>query len=254
MPQLDVQVAVAKVAKYATNESGDTLEMIERPQGGLSVVLADGQRSGKAAKSISNIVVRKAISLLAEGVRDGAVARATHDYLRTIRRGKVSATLNIVSVDLETETIVISRNSHCPTVVFQGGEMMLLDEPSEALGIHSWTKPVIAELPIVPNMYIIVFTDGVLYAGCRHGQCVNVVEWLGESRPGRSLMAQEQVEAQFVADAILAKAVDCDQGRPRDDISVMVVAVRPLASDQDEVRRMSARFPIRLKGVIQNGG
>ena len=97
MPQLDVQVAVAKIGKYATSESGDSLEMIERPRGGLSLVLVDGQRSGKAAKSISNIVARKAIALLAEGVRDGAVARAAHDYLRAIRGGKVSATLNIVS-------------------------------------------------------------------------------------------------------------------------------------------------------------
>ena len=65
MPQLDIQVAAAKTAKYATSESGDTLEIVERPRGGLSLVLADGQRSGKAAKAISNIVARKAIALLA---------------------------------------------------------------------------------------------------------------------------------------------------------------------------------------------
>ena len=76
---MEIIVAVAKISKYATSESGDTLEMIERPHGGISLVLADGQRSGKAAKRISNIVVRKAISLLADGVRDGAAARAAHD-------------------------------------------------------------------------------------------------------------------------------------------------------------------------------
>ena len=77
--KLEVRIAVAKVGKHATSESGDTLEIVERPRGGLSVVLADGQRSGRAAKAISNIVVRKAMALLAEGVRDGAVARAAHD-------------------------------------------------------------------------------------------------------------------------------------------------------------------------------
>jgi hypothetical protein len=49
---MEFQVAVAKVGKYASSESGDTLEMIERPGGGLSFVLADGQRSGKSAKAI----------------------------------------------------------------------------------------------------------------------------------------------------------------------------------------------------------
>ena len=68
-PDLELQVAVAKVSKYAVSESGDTVELIERPHGGLSLVLVDGQRSGKSAKAISNIVARKAVSLLADGVR-----------------------------------------------------------------------------------------------------------------------------------------------------------------------------------------
>ena len=76
---MDLQIGVAKINKYASSESGDTLEVVERPGGGLSVVLADGQRSGKSAKLISNMVVRKVITLLAEGVRDGAAARAASD-------------------------------------------------------------------------------------------------------------------------------------------------------------------------------
>lgn len=99
---MEVRIGVAKVRKYATSESGDTLEVVERPNGGLSVVLADGQSSGRGAKRISNMVVRKVVSLLAEGVRDGAAARAASDYLFTERQGKVQATLNILSVDLQT--------------------------------------------------------------------------------------------------------------------------------------------------------
>ena len=72
---MEVQIAVAKINKYATSESGDTLEAVERPNGGLSVVLADGQTSGPGAKAVSMMVVRKVIGLLAEGVRDGAAAR-----------------------------------------------------------------------------------------------------------------------------------------------------------------------------------
>ncbi len=45
---MNVQFAVAKVSKYASRESGDTLEMAERQHGGISLVLADGQRSGKS--------------------------------------------------------------------------------------------------------------------------------------------------------------------------------------------------------------
>ena len=97
---MNVQFGVAKINKYATSESGDTLEMIERPHGGLSLVLVDGQRSGRAAKLISNVVARKAIQLLAEGVRDGAAARAAHDYLFTYRGGKVSAMVRVSAARL----------------------------------------------------------------------------------------------------------------------------------------------------------
>ena len=33
---MDVRFAVAKISKWAAGESGDTVEMIERPHGGLS--------------------------------------------------------------------------------------------------------------------------------------------------------------------------------------------------------------------------
>lgn len=240
-PDLELQIAVAKVGKYAVRESGDTVEMIERPHGGISLVMVDGQRSGQSAKAISNIVTRKAVSLLADGVRDGAAARAAHDYLRTLRGGKVSATLNIISIDLVTRSIVVSRNSHCPVLVLYGetGSLDVLDTPSKAIGIHSRTRPVITEMPIVPHLHIVAFTDGVLSAGVRYGQHFDV--------PAFACQTVAQVPgnmcARSLADSVLAHAVELDQGRPGDDISVMAVSVvarqRP-----DQVRRMSLRFPL----------
>ena len=240
-PDLELQVAVAKVSKYSVSESGDTVEVIERPHGGLSLVMVDGQRSGKSAKAISNIVARKAVSLLADGVRDGAAARAAHDYLLTIRGGQVSATLNIVSVDLETRTIVISRNSHCPAIVVRGAEkeMELLNEPSRAIGVHSRTRPVISELPIASDLHIVVYTDGVLSAGERYGQRFDVVAFVQEQI---GLCPGERC-ARSLADALLNRAVELDQGRPGDDVSVVVISVVPRCQP-DDVRRLSVRLPI----------
>lgn len=241
MPELTIQVAASKVSKYATDESGDTLEMIERPRGGLSIVLADGQRSGKAAKAISNIVARKTLSLLAEGVRDGAAARAAHDYLSAIRGGRVSATLNIVSIDLVTETIVISRNSHCPVIVFVADELVMLDEPSQPIGIHNWTKPSITELPLLPETLLTVFTDGVMHAGRRSGRPFNIAGLIAE------LHAQRPYSPQVLADTILARAIECDERRPADDISVFVTCVSRMPAGSDNVRRLSVDFPVQVK-------
>lgn len=241
VPDLEVEVAVAKVSKYAVSESGDTVEVIERPHGGLSLVMVDGQRSGKSAKAVSNLVARKAISLLADGVRDGAAARAAHDYLRTQRGGQVSATLNIVSVDLGTRTIVISRNSHCPVLVVSGpeGSQRLLDAESEPVGIHPRTRPVIDELPLAQDLHVVLFTDGVLSAGERYGESLDVP---GFVRSHLITCAGDEC-AHSLADALLARAVELERGRPGDDVSVVVVSV--IARQQpDAVRRLSVRFPI----------
>jgi len=238
---LDLQIAVSKVGKYATSESGDTVEVVERPQGGLSVVLADGQRSGRAAKLISNIAARKIVSLLADGVRDGAAARAAHDYLRTLRQGKVSAEVSIISVDLVTSTVVVSRNSRCPALVVRTNDgtpkCTLIDQPGEPIGIYARTKPVITEVQIEAGMYVILFSDGVLMAGSRQGTSFDVAEFVCLYLEGR------ETGAPALADAIVAKAVELDNGRPLDDISVIVLAVRPAVSD-DSTRRMIVQIPI----------
>lgn len=243
---LTVEIAVAKVAKYAVAESGDSVEIVERPNGGFSIVIVDGQRSGKSAKAISNIAVRKAISLLAEGVRDGAVARATHDYLRTQRSGQVSAELTIISVDLETRTIVISRNSQCPVLIRHASESdpsaaawTALDSPAEAVGVRQRVKPVINEWPLRSGQVLVTFTDGMLHCGARSGTSQDIATLL------TSLRIDTLAATQDMADDLLDAALAADEHRPADDISVVVMRVfdcRP--EDSLEIRRMMISFPL----------
>jgi serine phosphatase RsbU (regulator of sigma subunit) len=232
---MEIQVAVAKISKYASSDSGDTVEVVERPQGGLSVVMADGQSSGKGAKNVSTQVVRKVISLLAEGVRDGAAARAASDYLYTERSGKVSATLNILSVDMATKTIVITRNNPSPTIIALSGIVKQINEPCFPIGLYRDTRPNISEINLEAGLTAISFTDGLNLAGSRSGQPMDVVAYL------RCLLDEENPSSQIIADDLVDHAIRLDNGRPVDDISVIVLRV--VDFDGDEIRRMSVRFP-----------
>ncbi|MFQ5576211.1 MAG: PP2C family protein-serine/threonine phosphatase [Anaerolineae bacterium] len=232
-----LQVAVSKASKYATDESGDTLEMVERPQGGISFVMVDGQRSGRSAKKISNMVARKAIGLLAEGVRDGAAARAAHDYLVTHRQGKVMATLNIVSVDMVSRTLVLSRNSHCPVYLLNRRGLTTLDEPSRPVGIYRNTKPVVTELPLEAPTMAVVFTDGFLSAGTRKGTALDIPGLL------RELCPQGNCPARTVAEALFKAAYALDDGRPVDDISLLVIAILN-KTQPDDCRHLHITFPL----------
>lgn len=236
---MEIQIAVAKVNKYAVSESGDTLEVVERPGGGLSVVLADGQSSGRGAKAVSMMVVRRVISLLAEGVRDGAAARAASDYLFSERNGKVSSTLNILSVDLSSETVVLTRNNEVPMYVARGETIERIEETSKSIGTARNIKPVITEIPIQPELTIVIYTDGLVYAGERRGTPMDVGITL------RGLLEDGDPAPHEVADALLAQAMQLDDHRPADDISVVVMRVMP--RDGDNVRRMAVRVPINVK-------
>ncbi|MCE7919043.1 MAG: stage II sporulation protein E [Chloroflexi bacterium] len=236
MERMEIQIAVAKVNKYAVSESGDTLEVIERPTGGLSVVLADGQTSGRGAKAVSMMVVRKVISLIAEGVRDGAAARAASDALFAERAGKVTCTLNIASVDLHSNTIVLTRNNPSPMFICRGEEIDAHAEDSSSLGVSRNVRPVITELTIEAGLTIVIFTDGISHAGERRGTPLDARQTI------RSIIEDQDPSPQELADALLSQAVRLDDNRPADDISVLVLRVSPHASDN--VRRMTVRLPL----------
>ncbi|HQV94171.1 MAG TPA: PP2C family protein-serine/threonine phosphatase [Anaerolineales bacterium] len=233
---MEFQIAVAKVNKYAISESGDTLEIVERPNGGLSVVLADGQTSGRGAKAVSQLVVRKVISLLAEGVRDGAAARAASDALFTDKQGKVISTLNIASLDLYSRTIVLTRNNPSPLYICRGETIDRVDAESIPLGTSRDVRPLITELPIEVGLTIVIYTDGLTHAGERRGNPMDVGEAI------RSVLEDQDPSPQSLADSLLVHAIRLDDDRPADDISVLVLKFS--SNIGDNVRRMTVRLPI----------
>jgi serine phosphatase RsbU (regulator of sigma subunit) len=232
---MEIQIAVAKINKYAVSDSGDTLEVVERPNGGLSVVLADGQTSGRGAKAVSLAVVRKVIGLLAEGVRDGAAARAASDTLFTEKRGKVSCTLNIASVDLLTQTLVLTRNNPIPIFVCRENQVDSLHTDSPPLGTTRDTRPVINEVYLEEGLTVVMFTDGLIHAGKRRGQPMDICTSL------QALLDEQDPSPQEIADELLDHALRLDENRPADDISIVVIKV--VQRQGDEVRRMMVRLP-----------
>ncbi|MCZ7661986.1 MAG: serine/threonine-protein phosphatase [Thermoleophilia bacterium] len=234
---MQIDLVVLKTAKYGVSEGGDTVEVVERPAGGLTAVMVDGQGSGPAAKNISSSVATKAAGLIAEGVRDGAAARAVHDYLRTHRRAKVQASLTIISADLAERTLVTSRNSPCPVlVVGPEGQVTIEDVEALTIGVHRMVRPVVTQHPLLPCGGAVTFTDGVLNAGKRLASAldldrlVNLVEanWLEGARA--------------TAHAVLEAALGAYEGPPGDDVTVVVLKI---AADGDRtVREMHVTYPL----------
>lgn len=238
---MEIQIAVAKTNKFDIAESGDTLEVVERPNGGMSIVLVDGATSDRNAKFISSLVAHKVIAWIADGVRDGAAARAASDHLFTERGGKSPAYLTILSVDLQTNTLVISRNSNVPVFIAREERIECVSSEDHPIGLAKNIRPDIAEIPLEMGLTVVLYTDGVFYAGRSYGLDLDICTHM------ESILEEQNPTAQQIADLILADAIRLDQNRPKDDMSVVVLRVVPRSKDQ--VRRMILTLP-----VIENQG
>jgi len=228
-----INCAIAKTNKHASRESGDTAEIVERPGGGISMIAIDGQGSGRAAKTLSLLLSARAVSLIKDGVRDGAVARAVHDHLFAFRNGQVSATLDIVSVDLRSRTALVTRNSSTPLIIGRGDQFDSAPCQADPIGTYPLNRPAVWELPLEDGLILIVGTDGVATSGRRAGGSdFDLAEAAARVRIPAGSMAD-------LADGLLAESIQRDQGRPADDMTVLVLGV---ASDERgaPIRRMTA--------------
>ncbi|MCY0877794.1 MAG: SpoIIE family protein phosphatase [Firmicutes bacterium] len=230
-----IEIAWSKVPKGGVGASGDSIELVERPLGGVTLILADGQGSGMAARRISRMVAMKAVQLISDGSRDGAVARAVQDMLYTAREGRVTATLALLSVDLHTKSLVVARNAPSPVVVRQGDAVFRLEGGQSSIGTYHRTRPEMTELPVMPESILLTYSDGFLQAGRRYGVSLSWPDW--EERLKRLPVDELRDYVDDLMEAVLA----LEKGRPADDISIMALGVKD--DDVSRLRRLYASIP-----------
>jgi len=233
---MELRIAVAKINNAFLAKSGDTVEIIERPNGGLSAVLADGRINGQSNKGISTMVGHRVIGNISEGVRDGSAIRAVSSRIYAEHNGHVQADLIVISADMQSNTILVSRNSPVPVFVVSEDKVDCLTTDSEQIGLRADSTPAIVELPIHPGLVVAAFSDGIYHAG-RQSQLSFEISTALES-----FLEEQEPTAQEIADFLLNQAIRMDNGRPQDDMSVVVMAVSYQSPDQ--IRRMNVTMTL----------
>lgn len=233
---MDIKIAIVKIDKHGNGFSGDTVEVTERPNGGISVVLADGKIDNRDSKAISTMVAHRVLESISEGTRDGASIRAAAKSIFDEYHGKVVANLNVISADLQTDTIIISRNSPVPVFLISEELVDCLYTDSEPIGGRADIAPIIIELPINPEMAVVLFSDGVYLAGKDTQQSMDICTTI------EALIDDQEPTAKEIAEFLLNRAIRMDDGRPKDDMSVIVLLVS--SRPTDTIRRMSISMPL----------
>ncbi len=216
---LEIHVAVRKLPRHGLMWSGDQAQVVERARGGVSLIMADGQGNGEAARRTALLVANRCANLISEGARDGATARAVHDLLYAQRGGKVSATLTIVSADLEAKALLVSQNGPDVVLVRRQGVVEQLLCPYGPIGVDPTTKPFVHEFPLSEGTIIVALSDGVL-APDRWSQSHAVLDGIAELVRQAAAGGSEDL-----GQAILDLAHGRSQGRPKDDMTVGVFGI-----------------------------
>lgn len=241
---MEIDAAIAKISKTGMPQNGDTIEIVERPNGGLSIVMAEVISQTPEKKNITSTIVRKVVGWIGEGVRDGAAARAASDSLFTDHKGLVSACLNIISFDKQSDTIVISRNNPTPIFVFQDGQLNCLGSESHCIGESLNIRPAISEIALSPNTVLVLYSNGVKHAGKSIGLefdgCMLI----------QSLLEDQEPTANQIADTLLGEAIRLDQNNPKADLAI--IAARVNETDHQQIRKMSVCYPFSATSEPQN--
>ncbi len=232
---MQVQIAINKTNKFGQSQGGDTAEIVERPRGGISLILVDGQGSGQGAKRISSLVANKAVSMIGDGARDGAVARAVHDYLYTMRHGKVSATLTILSVDISSGTLLITRNCNTPVIIsYPGGGIDILDKPVPPIGVHPLLRPDIQQVELKENIRVAAFTDGIYKTGSEDEEVLTILE---------TGLKKGEISLQQLGQDLFGKALELEKKKPRDDMTLALLGLEP-GPDDHKARSFFLSLPL----------
>lgn len=231
---MEIQIAISKVDRYSSPEQGDQVEIVERPNGGVSVILGEGKLNGKRSKFVARKSVHRVLSLLLDGIHDGAASRAVLSALKTEYHGEAEFSLNILSCDLESETIVLTKNNDLPVIMIRKnkGSYTSYEGHDEV----DPQEPNVYQFPIENDFIIIMFSDGVATAGW---ECSQPLEW---NSLMETVLDEQELTVQELADQILNQAVAQDLGQPHDDMSVVVMQVgRNIGKP---IRRMSLTLPL----------
>lgn len=213
-----IEIAIAGTAKYATSASGDVADVIERPDGGTTIVVVDGQGSGPAARSLAMLVSGRVLALLRDGVLDATAAQATAEFLHSHRRGQVSATLDIITVNAAGTDVTVTRGNPTPFVVDRGGTCEQAGAGSDPIGPLRTPRCVSRRFALDPTFRLVLFTDGISGAGGHAAARFDPCLWLA-ARNGES-------SASALGEGVLGAAMVADAGRPRDDMTVVALVVR----------------------------
>ncbi|MCR4425551.1 MAG: serine/threonine-protein phosphatase [Firmicutes bacterium] len=221
MRKLHVEAAAASLSKHGEQLCGDHVE-IARTEDSVIAVLSDGLGSGVKANILAMLTTRIAVTMLKGGAEIDDVVDTITRTLPICQVRKVAySTFAIVQVFRDGRAYLVEYDTPDAFHV-TGGQVRKVETARRTVADKVVRE---ANFTLEPGDHLFLVSDGVIYAGIGGilnlgWQWPNVADYIGRITPRGAQDAA--LLAGWIVDV-------CDQfyaGKPGDDASVVVIAVR----------------------------
>ncbi len=208
----DAVFGIAKATKDGSDISGDTHSVVRISDKKFLLALSDGMGSGEYAESVSSASLSLIESFYKAGLNSELILSTVNKLLAINTEDSFTA-LDVSVIDLnDCSADFIKYGSPYGFIVGDGG-VRIIEGNSLPLGIIDELKPSVANALLADGDVIVLVTDGISDA---FGSSGDVIDFL------RSVSAKNP---QTLADQLLKRAVELNDGEHRDDMTVLAVRV-----------------------------
>lgn len=211
-PKYDIIFGTSAITKTSSQKSGDCYSLIRMEDGKILMALCDGMGSGEKAQKASNIAISLVENFYKAGFDSEIILSIVNKFL-AIGNSDVFSCLDMSVIDL--------KNGSCDFIKLgaTNGYIKHKDTITEItcnalpLGIISSINPTIKSTLISGGDMIILCTDGVTDSFSSDAEMADYINNLNSINP------------QEIADNLIDKAVENNNGVALDDMTVLVCKV-----------------------------
>jgi len=209
-----VITGAAQVGREAV--CGDSFTIATLKEGQQLIALSDGMGVGQKALNESQVAVRLLENMLNSGFDRETALKTINSVMQLKSTADTFATLDMVMIDLFTAQVDFIKVGSVPSFIRRGKRVGIVSSNSLPMGIMDNIDIGAQKRSLCPGDMLVLVSDGVFEAS----RTIPGEEWIPEF-----LALVYEDDPQVNADLIMQKALGLCQGKPRDDMTVICVAL-----------------------------
>lgn len=213
--RLRAVTGISRVPKTGEEVSGDTFSCMHLPSGELLMALSDGMGTGDAACEESEQVIEMLEQMTEAGFSEISAIKLINSAYMSQEEKRSFATADVAVFNLYQKSGQFLKCGASTTYLCHSEGMDEIEGEALPIGVMNDFEPYLRKCSISAGDYVIMMTDGV-------ADCFPPGEYRLENRIWEYF--SDRIGPQELSERILQDALECQDGDPVDDMSVMAVA------------------------------